>query len=466
MAIIKPKLQSLVAGQLPEFIREDYQTFVAFLEAYYEYLELNTITDFQTVSDIDTTLDSFIKYFKNELALNFPALNIGDRFLLPKIKELYTSKGSEASFKLLFRLLYNKDVDVKYPSTQMLRVSDGKWIQQLSVFASVNIGTPDSIVGKYVTIVSTDRTNLKKIKVFVDSYQSTSDPSIYEFFLLSGFTGTFNIGDLLNYGDIFTGVIEATTTNLSIIQGGKNFKVGQTYDIVGSGTGSVIKVTAVDNNGGIKTAKFINFGIGYPTAFTSNILAYANQISTVQNFFTISGSSPSYSATISDSINQITDEGVLNIYNYAQTSGVGLYVDGTYAGAIVQSFANASATVINDPTEYAVLSISLGSLARYPGYYKNNDGFLDDTIYIQDSKYYQAFSYTIQIDELFESYKSVLKNLVHPAGTEIFGEYNVDNVFDINASINTTFELGDIFNIITESSDQLITESGDILVGI
>ena len=40
-------LSSLVRSQLPEFIRADYDTFVAFLEAYYEYLEqTNKATDF------------------------------------------------------------------------------------------------------------------------------------------------------------------------------------------------------------------------------------------------------------------------------------------------------------------------------------------------------------------------------------------------------------------------------------
>jgi hypothetical protein len=463
MAITKPKISSLVSSQLPAFIQEDYTTFVAFLEAYYEYLETETILDFDEISNIDTTLDSFVKYFKNELALNFPTTLIEDRFLLPKLKELYISKGSEASYKLLFKILYNKDIEVKYPATQMLRVSDGKWIQPVSVFASINIGTPDSIVGRTVNIVSTDQTNQKKISVFIDSYKESTTVGVYEFSILSGFTGTFNIGDLLNYSDIFTGVIVATTTTLSIVQGGRNFKVGQTYDVIGSGTGSVIKVESVDGFGAIKIAKFINFGVGYPTAFTTNILALTNQISEIQNFFTVGGSSPAYNANIIDSVNQITDEGLLSVYNYASTLGSGLYVDSSYAGSIVRSFANAASTSIVDPLDYAIFSIQLGSLAKYPGYYKNNDGFLDDTIYIQDSKYFQAFSYAIQIDELFDSYKSIVKNLIHPSGSEIFGEYNIDIAFDTDITIDI---LSLYSNLVDESSNQLITESGDSLIAI
>lgn len=437
MAITKPKISSLVSSQLPAFIQEDYTTFVAFLEAYYEFLETQTIIDFDEISDIDTTIDSFVKYFKNEVALNFPSTLIDDRFLLPRLKELYISKGSESSFKLMFNILYNKDIDIKYPATQMLRVSDGKWIQPVSIFAAVNIGVPSDIVGKTIDIVSTDKVDQKKIiSVFIDSYKESDTAGVYEFFILSGFTGTFNVGDLLNYSTTFTGVIVATTTTLTILQGGKNFKVGQNYDVIGSGTGSVIKVESVNGNGAIKTAKFINFGVGYPSTFTTNILATTNQITNVQNFFTLGGSSPSYSATLTDSTSQITDQGLLSFYNYAKTAVSGLYVDGSYVGSTAGSFSNIASTSIIDPLDYAIFNIQLGSLAKYPGYYENNDGFLDDTMYIQDSKYYQAFSYAIQIDELFDSYKSVIKNLIHPAGTKIFGEYNINNIFNTSISIS------------------------------
>ena len=60
MTIPRRTLSSLVASQLPEFVREDHQTFVAFLEAYYEYLENIEGNDLKSLGDIDTTLESFI----------------------------------------------------------------------------------------------------------------------------------------------------------------------------------------------------------------------------------------------------------------------------------------------------------------------------------------------------------------------------------------------------------------------
>ena len=64
---ITNKLSIVVREQLPEFIRADYDTFVAFIEAYYEYLEqTNKATDFGrnllNYFDVDNTLTDFEEY--------------------------------------------------------------------------------------------------------------------------------------------------------------------------------------------------------------------------------------------------------------------------------------------------------------------------------------------------------------------------------------------------------------------
>ena len=165
-AIVKPSVASLVKSQLPEFVREDYQTFVAFVEAYYEYIQNNEL-DLKTIRDIDTTLESFIRYFKSELAPNLPYSSVDTRFLLKNMKSQYLAKGSESSIKLLFKILYDKEVSVAYPSTQVLRASDGKWNQDVSIFAKIISGSPDDVVGKLVDVVTPN----KIIRVLVDRRQ-------------------------------------------------------------------------------------------------------------------------------------------------------------------------------------------------------------------------------------------------------------------------------------------------------
>jgi hypothetical protein len=188
----KTKLSSVVARQLPEFIREDHSKFVSFLEAYYEFLQSQQI-DFNTVKDIDLTLDSFLIQFKKELAYNLPYIVEDERFFLQRIKDQYLSKGSEASFKLLFKLLFNKDVQISYPGKQMLRASDGRWNQEVSIFVKVVFGNPEDIVGKILEIQSLNKT----LRVQVDKKQEISGEverivklgeNVYELLLIEDFT--------------------------------------------------------------------------------------------------------------------------------------------------------------------------------------------------------------------------------------------------------------------------------------
>ena len=145
-----------------------------------------------------------------------------------------------------------------------------------------------------------------------------------------------------------------------------------------------------------------------------------------------------------------SETGTINITDYWTT-----YADGSYVGAVVREFgiSNIDATAVQvDP---AIIKCSLGPLAKYPGYYVNNDGFLDDAIYIQDSRYYQAYSYVIKIDEALDDYKTAVKNLIHPAGMAVFGEYDIRNEFDISEQLESMIK---ILNI--TAKDTVTTNSG------
>jgi hypothetical protein len=74
---IKEKVSELVNSQLPEFIRSDYTTFVAFLEYYYKFLEqdqgaFELVQNARQYSDIDQTTESFVNYFLTNYAKDLP----------------------------------------------------------------------------------------------------------------------------------------------------------------------------------------------------------------------------------------------------------------------------------------------------------------------------------------------------------------------------------------------------------
>ena len=132
------KTSLLVNRQVPEFVREEYPLFITFLEAYYEYLEtkqgtqLNDLTskakDLKYLSDVDLSIEDFESNFFNSYASLIPKdVEVDKAFLIKNILPLYLAKGSESAFKLLFRMLFNDEVDIILPKNNVLRASDGKW---------------------------------------------------------------------------------------------------------------------------------------------------------------------------------------------------------------------------------------------------------------------------------------------------------------------------------------------------
>ena len=434
----RTQLSSVVSRQIPEFIREDYPTFVAFVEAYYQYLQQQGV-DLSTARDIDQTLDKFIVEFKKELAHNLPNTEGDERFILSHIKDQYLSKGSEASYKLLFRLLFGKKVELTYPGNEMFRASDGRWNQEISVFAKVDFGDPEDIVGKLVDI----QTSSRLIRVLVDRKEDLIGEvdrivalggNIYEFFLDKRFFGILKPTDRIKYKDIFQATILPATQTPKIVQPGKNFRVGQVFEVrSGTGTGALLKVTAVDANNGIKYAQFIKFGIGYTAGFAVNLLA-SNTVNS--NELAISSASVTRSGndlTIGDRTLGFDEQGYVNQGDYVSAS----YVDGTYAGSILREFSLSYRNAQTDFDEPSIIEVDLGALVKYPGYFTSNAGFLDDSIFIQDSKYYQAFSYVVKIDERLASYKSAVKTMLHPSGMVMFGEYNITNNVDLSIALQS-----------------------------
>ena len=122
-------------GQLPDFVKQDPPTFVAFLEAYYEYMEqlgkpYEIVGNLNNYVNLDKTTTTFLEYFKKQFGEDIPQAvfaNANKPFVLKHLRDFYRSKGSEKSFQFLFRLLYKEEIDFYFPGEDMLRTSDGKY---------------------------------------------------------------------------------------------------------------------------------------------------------------------------------------------------------------------------------------------------------------------------------------------------------------------------------------------------
>ena len=372
-------ISGFIRNQFPEFIREDNPAIVAFIEAYYEWLDketdyLRSPMRLGEVIDIDKTMDIFLERFRKQYLLDFPetlAINketgkpLDEKILIKNIKDFYKAKGTEKTYKFLFRILFDSAVSIYYPKNDILRLSDGKWIKKKSIkilhtskkniFSCVgktilqkNIETGEIIASGSVldvNSVTTQQTNIHQVsQIYFTSTNGTflsGTQYPIEFFN--------NSGDLITEPRLFSCV-----QSVKILNGGTGYIVG---DLVEFSTETKIseakgRVSGINSlTGAIQKIKIENSGLGYDGQTT---------------------------ATVNSS------------------NGVGF-----------------------------VGLVSVGALLEEEGYYSNNDGRLSTNKVMQDNHYFQEFSYVLETDAILKKYKEAVLRLLHPIGTSFFSKARI-----------------------------------------
>ncbi|MDE3023022.1 MAG: hypothetical protein KGI54_14400 [Pseudomonadota bacterium] len=136
--VTKVKVSAKVRNQIPAYQRGN-ENLVGLLKSYYEFTEQPD--QFQGLSDsldsnmfVDYADDAFLQFFINDIIPNIPVnANVDPKVLIHHAKEFYQSKGSEDSFRYLFKYLFNSDVAITYPKVDIFRLSDGIYSKTTSL---------------------------------------------------------------------------------------------------------------------------------------------------------------------------------------------------------------------------------------------------------------------------------------------------------------------------------------------
>lgn len=290
----KQSLSHLIANQLPDFVRNEYPVFVTFLEKYYEYLDQenqvnNFLLNYEKNFDINRTLDAFVPKFKNQYAQDFPlTAQLDDRRLIKFIKQFYEAKGSEKAIELLFRILYNENVQFFYPSEQILRASDGIWIEdvtlKLATDASIT-ANPFELKGKtvkikyyenvasvvYQRIIETNITNVTKFAyIFPPVYELATSLPKATTILVPGAGASANV--LVSASEQ---VVAVVGTDYTTFNGSTDVNVTNntlTVSSHGYNTGDVI---IYDKSGGTIVSGLTNYNPYYVIVVNSNTIKLA-----------------------------------------------------------------------------------------------------------------------------------------------------------------------------------------------
>lgn len=556
----KIKRKHLVKSRLPSFIVNEHETFVKFLEVYYDFLsqkQFVTSESFMNYLDIDTVPQEFLDYFWEEVKEIPNTIMVDKRLLATHIRDLYASKGTPKSIQLLFRILYNESIEVKTPKTDMLRVSDGKWttINVIRVEYPGDEFDTSSLNGK--TITQYDTYGNKLATCVVENIQLVFKTKKYMYVYVSNIKGTFeknyplynstktivlNVvptfkvesfidrgalfengdfmqsqsGSLLYVDSVGSGPVE----DILIIDGGTGYSEGDFLTVdngASGGMGLSAYVKSVDSSGSVRAIRIISQGRGYETLPTvtgngtgkfipvsskiGRILSFSikepsddntqinmavraivdstvgfihgEQIERVTDFLIAENgdvlitedgqlispeSNPITNTTIGTireiidgnrlligdnygASNLITEDGIQMVTEDGQpmVSELYTYELGRYRIRGVTSGAEANILFVRPFNVTTTMSPIYNLSSKFNG----DDGFISQSNKrIQDSLFYQDFSYVIQSSQSFDLYKNALYKLVHPAGMAAFGEVHLENaIFDVNNRVKQAFDV-------------------------
>ena len=539
MLDIQKKISVLVKEQFPNFYKEEGQEFLQFAKLYYEFLEDENRVLYQgrrldEYHDIDLTTDQFLLQFFKKYLQDIPVNVLGDKQLLIKhAVDFHRTKGTFESIRLLFRLLYNENIDFYLPKVDILRASDGTW----TVDKYLEIEEQESnylYEGELITGVSSGATAV------VESYEITkvNNRRIHLLFL-SNISGTFLQGELVTSDSVISDQaahILGSPATLTVTDGGINHTIGDTFisgTVTNSGEGVVARVTEVVELQGIIEFTLVDGGFGYSNDAVVSITAGSNTTGSGAAFvisgFTNTGiyeyndkiiepyanvalDANNYSANGTDTSEFATanlstllanaiiyEDKTVGTIASIRTTNPGVNYDGSVTVTItdpytssagipdgsggtwgtdaqVTGLASFGSGVVNqlqvvdtgygfnqnfqsltlknqaNTSETIVATIGLGGQGFSEGYWRTTDSFINSDKYIQDSFYYQEFSYQINSSRSLDKYIDVLRKVAHPTGTEPFGKVLIDSIGpDALELVSFTFESG-FYNVWDDDS--------------
>jgi len=271
-------ISALVRNQFPSFYEEEGKNFLSFMEAYYNFLEQERGIISQTNTllqnhNIDESLESFIEYFRKDIIPSIPDSIVANKRLLAKhIKDFYQSRGTLSAYKLLFRILFNEDVEINYPSDQILKVSDGNWrIDRYLV--TVHRDQNYNLIGQTITGLESGAFALVE-----DVVRRVVRGRDVDLLLLSNINGFFINSEFVSADELdeeYVPVpVEAGIHSFNILSGGADYAIGDKFDIISEKKGlyGKIIVTGIEDKKGIINFTVRTGGSGY-TSTTSDFSA-------------------------------------------------------------------------------------------------------------------------------------------------------------------------------------------------
>lgn len=206
---MRTKIYGVVASQLPNHIEESYPLFVEFIIKYYKFMEeyqfnngkagpLAAISDFSNSSDVDTATDYFLEKYQQEMGGVISTAYAAKKSLFLKhLVDVYKTKGTEESIKILFRIIFDSECSTYAPSKYILIPSDGVYVVPFYMIVYAVTGNPFDLKGMSI------RGTISNSSAFVESvikYYTNGVEKYHIFLNRASIQGDFTNDEFLTDG--------------------------------------------------------------------------------------------------------------------------------------------------------------------------------------------------------------------------------------------------------------------------
>lgn len=425
------KLSKLIADQIPGHVRSNHDTFVTFLEYYYEWLEqkygpVDTIRNWDFYSSIDTDVDEFVEEFKSEVLSSFPVSTLADKKrLILHARDFLNSKGTAKSFKFLFRVLFNEDVEIHLPKENLFRLSNGNWVKNDNVLVTSSINDPSLFLYKRIRQTRginefvTEEASALVIKV--ERYRK--DKIVHNRLFLDDIRGEFDNAHTvyLDGDDTTFEYIYPIVSRISIDARGIGYRKGDRIQIDSSAPLWVV-------SGTLNAEKV--FDTKATTLLAADeITVKVNTVETVD--FTFDGRFVDLSNHQEGDAIEVVIPSTAGYIEVAVVDAPGEIEETRIFDFPIGYTSEPNFTILSSTGSGASLSTVIGAMGYIPGYYLGSDGMPSSTNFLQDSNYYQEYSYVIRASRSVDTYANIVKRLLHPAGMKMFGEINILSILSL-----------------------------------
>jgi hypothetical protein len=282
------------------------------------------------LKDLDTTTDNFLVHFKEKYLKNIQFDTFTTkRTLIKAAQDLYSSKGTERSIDLLFKLVFGTSAETYYPGQDVLKPSSGRWTRIIYVEVTKSPVTK-TLVGKQINGTISGATAFCEYVI-----TRNVKGKIFDQLILSNIVGTFVTGDLIVDS---TGVVASapkvigSLTNVDITSGGAGFEIGEEVRLTSNrGVEAAAIVSAIQTETGLVSFELLDGGWGFSS--TANIKV-SEKVVTVANVTNSNSSITGYSRfeTVQQSLvsmvaNNTTGQLVVGEYVTNPDGAVALAVD-------------------------------------------------------------------------------------------------------------------------------------------